>query len=220
MTEREVPLGRGPAGPVRIGDTVRRATGEWTPAVHALLDHLESVGFDGAPRAHGVDEKGREILDYVEGRVGWRPYPEDIFDDVGLVAAARLIRRYHDAVRDFTPPADSAWRFLPGAPREGITCHNDLAPYNTVYRDGRPFAFIDWDLAAPGPAAWDLAGAAYRFVPLYDDEQCRTLEMPLQPRGPRLRLFCDAYGLEERQDLLTLVRRRLEVQLDLDRQSG
>ena len=30
-----------------------------SPAVHALLRHLESVGFDGAPRLLGVDERGR-----------------------------------------------------------------------------------------------------------------------------------------------------------------
>ena len=47
---------------VRVGDTVRRTAGHWTPAVHALLDHLESVGFDAAPRALGTDEQGREVL--------------------------------------------------------------------------------------------------------------------------------------------------------------
>ncbi|GLY80483.1 hypothetical protein Airi01_087500 [Actinoallomurus iriomotensis] len=29
---------------VRLGDTVRRPTHPWTPAVHALLGHLEQVG--------------------------------------------------------------------------------------------------------------------------------------------------------------------------------
>ncbi|MGA8209061.1 MAG: (deoxy)nucleoside triphosphate pyrophosphohydrolase, partial [Nocardioidaceae bacterium] len=31
-------------GAVRVGGTVRRATGPWTPAVHRLLDHLGDVG--------------------------------------------------------------------------------------------------------------------------------------------------------------------------------
>ena len=39
---------------VRVGDTVRRTTGPWTPAVHALLRHLEARGFDAAPRVLGV----------------------------------------------------------------------------------------------------------------------------------------------------------------------
>ena len=48
----EVPLGRGnvSGGVVRIGDTVRRPAGPWTPAVHALLGHLHATGFPGAPR--------------------------------------------------------------------------------------------------------------------------------------------------------------------------
>jgi hypothetical protein len=46
----------------RVGDTIRRGTGPWTPAVHALLRHLEAVGFDAAPRVLGFDEQGREVL--------------------------------------------------------------------------------------------------------------------------------------------------------------
>ena len=48
------------------GETVRRATGEWTPAVHALLGHLRAVGFDGAPRVLGMDGDV-EILTFVTG---------------------------------------------------------------------------------------------------------------------------------------------------------
>ncbi|HKF74825.1 MAG TPA: hypothetical protein VKF59_01675 [Candidatus Dormibacteraeota bacterium] len=34
---------------VRVGSTVRRSTGPWTPAVHALLRHLEAAGFAESP---------------------------------------------------------------------------------------------------------------------------------------------------------------------------
>jgi hypothetical protein len=63
------------AGPVRIGDTVRRRSGRWTPAVHALLRHLESVGFDAAPRVLGVDGQGREVLSYIEGQPVFTRFP-------------------------------------------------------------------------------------------------------------------------------------------------
>ena len=39
------------AGVVRIGNTVRRPAGSSSAAVRALLVHLQSVGFDGAPRS-------------------------------------------------------------------------------------------------------------------------------------------------------------------------
>jgi hypothetical protein len=38
-----------------------------TSTVHALLRHLEDVGFDGAPRALGFDDQGREMLSYLPG---------------------------------------------------------------------------------------------------------------------------------------------------------
>jgi hypothetical protein len=65
---------------VRIADTVRRGTGPWTPAVHALLRYLEEVGFDGAPRVRGIDEQGREILTYLSGDVPRRASPEIMMD--------------------------------------------------------------------------------------------------------------------------------------------
>ena len=48
---------------VRIGDTVRRPQRRTSPSVHALLRHLETVGFDGAPRFLGVDQV--PLLDFV-----------------------------------------------------------------------------------------------------------------------------------------------------------
>jgi hypothetical protein len=33
---------------VRIGETVRRPTSDWSPSVHRLLLHLKAEGFEGA----------------------------------------------------------------------------------------------------------------------------------------------------------------------------
>jgi len=198
----------------RVGDTLRRATGPWTPAVHALLRHLEAVGFDEAPRVLGIDEQGREILTFVEGE-------EATWSDDELLAIGRLVRRYHDAVASFSPPPDAQWQRLVGAPREEeVVCHNDLSPWNTVYLGGTPIALIDWDLAAPGPRLWDLAWAVYRYVPLFDDDSCRRLGIPLQPRAPRVRLFCDAYGLDDREPLFDAVCLRIEAQVETAREWG
>ncbi|MFE7134272.1 hypothetical protein ACFVIM_25780 [Streptomyces sp. NPDC057638] len=48
------------AGVVRVGDTVRRPAGPWTPAVHAVLTQLHQMGFRAAARPLGVDDQGRE----------------------------------------------------------------------------------------------------------------------------------------------------------------
>ncbi|WP_256338561.1 phosphotransferase [Streptomyces sp. 2112.3] len=76
-----------------------------------------------------------------------------------------------------------------------VVCHGDLAPYNTVYRDGGPVALIDFDTAHPGPRVWDLAYAAYRFVPLTGADN-QDLRLPVAERSRRLRLFAHAYALD------------------------
>jgi hypothetical protein len=196
-------LGGGGLTPVvRVGSTVRRVVGPWTPAVHALLRHLEGVGFDGAPHVLGIDEEGREILSFL-------PSSGESDDDAALAAVARLLRAYHDAVAGFRPSPDSRWNVMVGAPRTGeVVCHNDLSPANTIYRDGLPTAFVDWDLAAPGSREWDVAYALWRFVPLYSDDDCERLGFPVVPRGPRIRIFCDAYRLEHRKTVIATVRKR------------
>ena len=213
-----VRLPGGNVAPVyRVGDTVRRSVGPWTPAVHALLRHLEREGFEGSPRVMGIDDEGREIVSFIEGSVPYAPdIPDEIWLDDALVAVAQRVRLYHDAVASFEPPADALWRFCPGAPVRGdVVCHNDLGPWNTVYRDGLPAAFIDWDFAAPAPRLWDVAYAAWRFVPLYyNGIPGRGGEPDVPEFARRLRLFCDAYGLADRGALLDTVAHRQHVMHD------
>ena len=98
------------SGVVRVGETVRRSTGPWTPAVHALLRYLREAGFAGCPEVLGMDEKGREVLSLVPGETA--PASLDGYaDDATLVAVATLYRAYHDAVSGFVPPHDAEWRF-------------------------------------------------------------------------------------------------------------
>lgn len=59
----------------RIGGTIRRPVRRRTPSVHALLRHLERVGFPGAPRVLGIDTQGREILSLLPGQTAPRPWP-------------------------------------------------------------------------------------------------------------------------------------------------
>jgi aminoglycoside phosphotransferase (APT) family kinase protein len=181
-----------------------RVAGAWTPAVHALLNHLEEVGFDGAPRALGIDSSGCEILTFVPGV----PMPaslEGYRSDEVLRQAAQLLRRYHDATTSFVPPPDAAWQVDVGAPIAGdVICHNDIGPYNTVAVDGKPIAFIDFDCAAPGPREWDIAHALWRFVPLYGDEEFG----PVEERARRIAIFCDAYGFANRCSIPNTIERR------------
>ncbi len=200
-----------------MGDTVRRQTRGSTMTVFALLHHLERTGFNGAPRALGIDAEGREIVSYIPGEVagqrGSGPLPACIRSDETLAGIARLLRQFHDATIDFVPPADAEWSFQVGAPRVGeVICHNDIGPWNTVFRDARPCAFIDFDTAAPAPREWDIAYALYRFVPFIPDAICALRGWTAPPdRRARLSLFCDAYGVPDSLATLSTIVKRIEV---------
>lgn len=177
-------------GVVRVGDTVRRPVRAHTAAVHALLRHLESVGFSGAPRVLGIDDEGREVLSFIAGASAW---PLDRFaalrSDEGLLKVARLIRDYHLAAASFLPPPDAEWTGWGARGTSEIICHNDLAPWNLILEPAGKWAFVDWDCAAPGTRLSDLAYAARNFVPLHPGQQDTDIVR-------RLKLLCRAWNLE------------------------
>ncbi len=152
------------------------------------------------------------MLTLVEGHVpatdGIAALPDDALERVAV-----LVRELHEATSGFVLPRGVAWatRHDGGEPAT-VICHNDLAPRNTVFRDGRPVAFIDWDLAGPAPRAWDLVHAAWQFVPLGDDAACRRRGWPELPDRPaRLARLATAYGADagERRRFVALARRRV-----------
>lgn len=178
---------------VRVGDTVRRPAGPWTPAVHALLGYLRSAGFSGAPEPLGLDDQGREVLRFIPGVVPWPEHFELLGPPAQLARAARLIRDFHDAVAGFIPPPDARWQVNIPADNYEIIAHHDLAPWNLVV--GNQWALIDWNNAAPGSRLWDLAYAIHGFIPLSADPRFHPVDS-----DARLRTFVDAYGLHDEPD--------------------
>jgi hypothetical protein len=193
--EREVALPGGVANRglvVRVGDTVRRPLRRTSPAIHALLRHLEDVGFSGAPRFLGIDEQGREVLGYIPGTTVLRPYPDWALTDEALVSVAQLLRAYHGAVAGFDPRAHE-WPASPPEPfAGGLVSHNDPNLDNVVFREGRAVGLIDFDLASPGSRLWDVACAARMWAPLRPDPA--ILDARRGRAFARFRLFLDAYG--------------------------
>ncbi len=176
---------------VRMGDTVRRPP---EPAgVRALLQWYEQVGFAGAPRFLGEDEEGRETLSYIEGEPAFPPVPssDEVVEEIG-----RLLREAHDAQAGFVPPAEPGWLGLPRPGPPEVIGHNDLYWTNVVFRAGRPIALIDWEMAAPVSRAFEVALAATYWAGIRIDEQLLAWGIPVDRRGERLRILCDAYGLD------------------------
>ncbi|WP_329348038.1 hypothetical protein OG226_04880 [Streptomyces sp. NBC_01261] len=81
----------------------------WTPAVHA------------------TDGRGRMILTYPAGDVGY-PLPDASRGSQALTTSAHLLRHYHDATTDLAQHLGSDWQFDALVPVE-VICHGDFVPY-------------------------------------------------------------------------------------------
>jgi len=178
---------------VRAGNTVRRSPPENPEFVRALLRWFEQRGWGGAPRFLGTDERGREVLSFIDGHVAWEPVQlPSVTSDASIARLAALVREFHDLTAG-TPLAAGA----------EVVCHNDLSPKNTVYRDRgsgmAPVAFIDWDIAAPGKRVHDIAHACWQYLGLGPGVADPAAA------GRRMRLICDAYGLLDRAPVLETV---------------
>jgi len=204
-SRREIPLLGGDVteGVVRVGDTVRRPLNPNSVLIHALLRHLEAVGFAGAPRFLGIDAAGREVLSFIEGEVAGRPRPPWIGDEDRMVSVARLVRAYDDAAATFVPPdgvspvggSPESADIPPAPPYEPeLIGHVDITPENVVFRNRKAFALIDFDLAKPATRADEMFNVMLWWAPLSDP---RDVEPPLReldvPR--RCRMLADAYGM-------------------------
>jgi phosphotransferase family enzyme len=224
VAEPEIPLDGGShSEAVRVGRTVRRAGRSWSSAALDLLRHLEDEGFSGAPRALGFDDRGREVLTYIDGEIGVRlpetdagPVQDDhwVWRDDVLVNLGALVRAYHDAAATF-PWTGREWQLEVRQPAETV-CHNDLSPGNVVFRAGVPVALIDWESAAPAPRAWDLGYAAWHWVPFWSEERSRAAGLPtsIAEKARRYRLLLDAYGVEPDVGILRTGIERMRQYLD------
>jgi hypothetical protein len=203
--QNEIPLLGGDVteGVVRVGDTVRRPLNANSPFIHALLSHLEAVGFTGAPRFLGIDASGREVLSFIEGEVAGRPRPPWIGDEDRMVSVARLVRAYDDAAATFVPPQGSVppdplgeIAGIPPPPPYApeLIGHLDITPENVVFRAAKAVALIDFDLAKPATRADEMFNVMLWWGPLFDpqdvESRLRGLDVPR-----RCRMLADAYGM-------------------------
>lgn len=149
--------------PVLIGNAVHRVTTDSTETIHRLLNHLKVKGIDWIPEVRGFDDSGREILSFIHGEVPHQ-MPRWVWSKENLITVARAMRQLHDATADFNF-SDAHWE-LPSSHPVEVICHNDFAPYNCVFENGKFKGLFDFDMCSPGSRLWDIAYCAYRYIPL------------------------------------------------------
>lgn len=173
----EVPLtgGRLTMGVVRVGETVRRPAGPASDFIARLLTHLAEAGFHGTPVHLGRDERGRDILTYVPG---WVPMKWQHFTDEQVRLAGALLSAFHDATRGS------------GLASSGqVVCHNDPGPNNVVFCEGRPTAFIDFDMVAAGDPLEDLGYMAWSWC-----ISSKPSRRPVHAQAAQVRMLVAGYG--------------------------
>jgi hypothetical protein len=188
-------------GAVRVGDTVRRATGPWTPAVHALLGYL-ATRVPHVPRVLGIDDQDREVLSYLPGRVV--DIDTESLTPGQIVSIVDWTRTFHAAVASFEHPGP--WRYV-ALPEPTLIGHNDIAPYNACFDGDEVVGVFDWDMSGPTTPLFELAFIAWNCVPLWRD-------IGPDPAAERLALIAETYGGFSPREILHAVPRRIGVVLD------
>lgn len=191
-------------GVYRRGTTVHRPVGYWTPAVHDLLHYLDGR-VAHIPRVHGLDDQGREVLDFLPGLV---LAPDAILNEGRLISLVSWTKTFHSAVADFNHVGP--WRSfsmpIPDSSHQVFIGHNDIAPYNSCFSADELRGVFDWDLAGPTTALNELAFIAWNCVPL-----CRPIEPSIA--AARLELIAQTYGEVDPVQILLAVPPRIRAML-------
>ena len=207
--EQELAGGNVSESVVRIGSTVRKPWTDSTPSVFGFMTAVREAGVD-LPAVIGRDEQGRQVTEFVPGRLAIEAEP---LTQSELHRVGAMVRAIHDASQTFTPPPGAQWTTAIPSPGEDLICHNDLAPWNLIIGDR--WTFIDWDAAAPSTRLWDLAYAAQAFT-LSDPDQA-----PVEA-ARNLSAFVDGYNADEdlRQGLPEAMYRRATAMYQLLKSSN
>jgi Ser/Thr protein kinase RdoA (MazF antagonist) len=188
----------------RQGALVERPAPRNARALHAYLLALKEHGFDAAPAPVGLTADGREQLAFIPGDVALPPFPNWAMTKAALESVGSLLRRLHETSAAVAIDTHAEWPRDLADPEGGtMLCHNDVCLENVIFRDGGAAALIDFDLAAPGRAVWDVAMTARYWVPMLDPTSVAVLYPAGLDAPTRLRILADGYGLspQERAEL-------------------
>ena len=204
--EQKLEGGNVAAQVVKVGKTVRKPVTVSTPSVTAFLGFLHNEGYPACPQHYGIDQQGRQSLEFVPGLMAnaGSPLSLDDLEDIG-----RLIRQLHEVAVRFPVPVDALWDVPMRPDREDLICHNDLGPWNLV-RSVNRWVFIDWDNSGPGSRLWDLAYAAITFPHIEPQDKNKQIV-------PRIRALLRGYGVLPLQGhtLPELMQKRAQAAVDL-----
>lgn len=122
------------------------------------------------------------------------------------VAVAELVRRLHDAGRDWSGSQRPGAFPVPGPGARG-PMHGDVCRGNILVRRGRIVGLIDWEESSVDLLEYELANAVWQFC-------CSKRDNDFDRRLARAMLEAYGYDLEP-DDLVPLILSRLRYELDV-----
>jgi len=175
---------------VRVGDVIVRPASPFSETVHAVLRHVRAKGFHAVPEPIAIID-GREHVSYVEGDSLTEEWPTGPHADATLASASRLLRRFHDATRDFVAPDGARWNPALADPEVGdVICQGDPCLGNMTFADGLAVGMFDFEYMAPGRAATDLGSFIRQSIPLVPAHRVTGALDPIR----LIVLAAEAYG--------------------------
>ncbi|MBI2356785.1 aminoglycoside phosphotransferase family protein [Candidatus Dojkabacteria bacterium] len=156
MENKEIPFESGESNSevVRVGNTVRRSLTRNSPFVHKIMKELTRQGYTLSPVLQGIDEKGREIISYIDGtQMNRSVVTINTFNE-----AMSALRRFHDIL--------SKYEFCGN---EETIIHTDFAPWNLIVKGDKLIGVIDFDDALPGKRLSDVTYACWNFLDIGEE---------------------------------------------------
>lgn len=168
---------------VRVGDTVRKEPAENCDFIRKVMIELTNNDFHYSPRYLGMDDKGREIMTYIDGEQ--MNHTEISFDLIKQTLV--VLRKFHDIFSKSE---------LSGG--EETLLHSDFSPWNLIVKDKKLVGVLDFDDVRPGKRIYDVANVCWTFLDIGSNDSNFTEEEVYK----YLPILIDAYGDIETSDFV------------------
>jgi len=177
MNHEEIPFTSGESNQkvVKVGDTVRKEPSENSELVREVMAVLSNNNFQYSPKYLGIDQKGREIMTYIEGE---QMNHTEITVDL-MKQTLKVLKQFHNIFSTSDLSQD-----------QETVLHTDYAPWNLIVKEGKLVGVIDFDKVIPGKRIYDVAYICWNLLDIGSKNSNFTEEEILK----YLPILINAYG--------------------------